>query len=155
MKKVPLLICLVLGAVLLTSAGGAGAWWYFKPKDGAHDTVQAKARPPADKTDYKYISLDKVIVMLRSSNGEPMAHYLAIDLVFKSSAETERITKEQLPLLRSVAVRALSLHTLETAGRLSIDQLTAQINEAYNTSYETDQREKPFSEAMIGKLVIE
>ena len=43
-----------------------------------------------DKQEYKYVTLDKVIVMLRNQAGEPMSHYLAVDLVFKTAVEKEK-----------------------------------------------------------------
>lgn len=153
MKKIAIIVSAALGAVLLLSAGGAAAWWHLKPKNAEHEAAEKAAREA--KIDYKYVSLDKVIVMLRSGGGEPMSHYLAVDLVFKTAAEHEKVTKDHLPLLRSVAVKALSAHTLESAGKLTIDQFATEINEAYAKSYDSDKRDKPFSEALIGKLIIE
>ncbi|HSI60748.1 MAG TPA: flagellar basal body-associated FliL family protein [Ideonella sp.] len=152
MKKIPLLIATVVGAVLLLGAGGAGAWWYMRPQTGA---AHQEAPPEPDKTVYKYVSLDKVIVMLRGAEGKPLSNYLAVDLVLKTSAEQEKATKEHLPLLRSVTVKALSSYTLASAGQMSIDQFTADINRAFKESYAHDRREQPFAEAMIGKLIIE
>ena len=153
MKKITVIVSAALGAVLLLSAGGAAAWWHLQPKDPVAEA--AKAAEAAAKIDYKYVSLDKVIVMLRSGSGEPMSHYLAVDLVFKTAVDTERVTKDHLPLLRSVAVKALSQHTMQSAGNLSIDQFATEINDAYDKSYAADHREKPFAEALIGKLIIE
>jgi len=156
MKKIPLLISVVVGATLLLGAGGAAAWWYLKPKAGASTTSPAAAAEPEhDKTVYKYVSLDKVIVMLRGAEGKPLSNYLAVDLVLKTSAEQEKATKDHLPLLRSVTVKALSSYTLASAGQMTIDQFTTDINRAFKESYARDHREQPFAEAMIGKLIIE
>src|SRR6185369_8822337 len=103
----------------------------------------------------KYVSLEKVIVMLRRGPSDPLAHYMAVDLVFKTSEDKEKVTREHLPMLRSVAVRALSAFDMEKAGPMTIDQVAAEINRAFQDSYARDHREKPFSEAMIGKLIIE
>ena len=94
-------------------------------------------------------------VMLRTAEGEPMSHYLSIDLVFKTAAANEKKTKEHLPLLRSLAVRALSSYTLDKASRMNIDQVARDLNLAFARSYAESRIEKPFSEAMIGKLIIE
>lgn len=153
MKKITVIVSVALGAVILLSAGGAAAWWHLKPKDPNAEAIAAAAK--AAKVEYKYVSLDKVIVMLRGGSGEPMSHYLAVDLVFKTPTEQEKLTKDHLPLLRSVAVKALSAHTLESAGKLTIDQFATEINGAYDKSYGDDKREKPFAEALIGKLIIE
>lgn len=120
----------------------------------AHKAVTAEQAKP-DSNSYKYINLDKVIVMLRGKAGEPASHYLAMDLVIKTREEQERAVKDHLPMLRSVAVRSLSSYSLDKAGLMSIDQFTADINKAFSESYKREQREKPFTEAMISKLIIE
>lgn len=155
MTKARQLIAFSLVGLAMAGLGGGGAWWWLKGRTPAADTEQAPAKPVYDKQEYKYISLDKVIVMLRGQSGEPMAHYLAVDLVFKAPAEKERTVKEHLPLLRSVAVSALSTYPLEKAAKMSIEELAAEINAAYQASYERDRKEQPFVEALIGKLIIE
>jgi flagellar protein FliL len=152
MKKSVLLIIALASLLLL---GGGGGWWWWQSKAKAATAAGQPAKPAIDKTDYRYITLDKVIVMLRNANGDSGSHYLAVDLVFKTAAEHERMTKDHLPLLRSVAVKALSGYTLETASQLTIDQVTNDVNNAFTKSYAADQREKPFALAMIGKLIIE
>ncbi|HEX6735102.1 MAG TPA: flagellar basal body-associated FliL family protein [Azonexus sp.] len=136
----------LLGAL---AAGGAAAWQFLRPAAADGD------RPVVDNQVYKYISLDKVIVMLRGRPGEPMSHYMAVDLVFKTPHQHEKITKEHLPMLRSIAVKALSDYTFENAGMMTIDQFAAGINRAYSERYAREQQEKPFAEVMIGKLIIE
>jgi len=157
MTKTRQLIAFTLVGLAMAGLGGGGAWWWLKNRAPAADTAQAQAqaKPDYDKQEYKYVSLDKVIVMLRGQAGEPMAHYLAVDLVFKAPAEKERTVKEHLPLLRSVAVSALSTYPLEKASKMTITELATDINAAYQASYERDRKEKPFVEALIGKLIIE
>lgn len=148
--KSRLTIALVAGAIALAGAAG----WYLKPM--ALAAVQPGAEQKAtDKRPQKYVNLEKVIAMLRGRDGEPLSHYVAVDLVFKSAADKEKTTKEHLPLLRSIAVKALSAYTFEKAGTLTIDQLTADMNRAYNDSYARDNREMPFSEVLVGKFIIE
>lgn len=147
MSKLKLILIGLLAAVLLLVAGGATAWWLLRPRDAAQEEV--------DTREYRYVSLDKVIVMLRGKTGEPMSHYLAVDLVFKTLVETEKTTKEHLPLLRSVAVKALSAYTLDRAGQMTVDEFATDINRAFSESYASERAEKPFVEAMIGKLIIE
>src|SRR5688572_20652891 len=108
---------LVAVTVLAVGIGAGTAWWMMKG-GGAISSAQAAPVPeegPADDRIYKYVSLEKVIVMLRGVAGEPAPHYLALDLVFKTPEETERTTREHLPLLRSVAVKELSTLTMDHA----------------------------------------
>lgn len=132
-------------------------WWLLQKQIAVASATAADepARQPIDTRAFKYVSMDKVIVMLRNAAGEPVSHYLALDLVFMTPLESERITRDHLPLLRSVAVKALSDLTMEAASQLTVEQLARQINEAYEQTYANDPKGKPFAEAMISKLIIE
>jgi flagellar protein FliL len=152
MNKTKLLVVGVLAGVLIASAGGAAAWWGLR---ATQPGTGGEPRPVAEKHPPKYVSLEKVIVMLRRASGDPMSHYLAVDLVFKTFDKQEKVTREHLPMLRSVAVRALSTLTPAQAGSMSIDQLAEEVKRAYSESYAAEQREQPFSDVMIGKLIIE
>lgn len=151
MKRNKLIIAIVAAFLLSASAGGAVAWWALKPKaaEAAADSSVV------DHQEYRYLNLEKVIVMLRGTAGEPMSHYLAVDLVFKTPLKTEKTTKEHLPLLRSVTVMALSAYTLEKASAMSIDEFAKEISGAINDRYAAEHGEKPFAEVMISKLIIE
>lgn len=156
-KNTLLLLVLALVLILVAALAGGGVWWWQQRQAAAHaaQPAQAASAPKADGQAYKYVTLDKVIVMLRGTEGQPVSHYLAVDLVFKTRVDQEKTVKEHLPLLRSVAVRSLSAYTMDKAGMMSIDQFAADINGAFSESYQREQREKPFAEAMIGKLIIE
>ncbi|MDF1484211.1 flagellar basal body-associated FliL family protein [Ramlibacter sp. H39-3-26] len=151
------ILAFVAGGVCLAAAGAGGAWWLLRAQPGAESAAVAVQEKPEKVVlhDAKYVSLDKVIVMLRSRPGEPLSHYLAIDLVFRTAVKSEKTVREQLPLLRSIAVRFLSTYTMEQAGMISVDDLTTAINGAYAQSYAQDEAPMPFSDVMIGKLVIE
>lgn len=153
MKKSQKIIALVLVGILLAAASGGAVWWWLQR--AAPSAAAAPAKPAFDKQEYKYVSLDKVIVMLRGGASEQQSHYLAVDLVFKMVLEKEHKVKEDLPLLRSIAVMALSKYPLEKASAMTVEQLAADINAAYVASYKHDNHEKPFVEAMISKLIIE
>jgi flagellar FliL protein len=143
------------GVALVSAAAAAGAaWWFSKPASPAVPGAEAK-KAEVSKKPAKYVTLDKVIVMLRRSPGDTEAHYLSADLVLASSDEKERATKEHLPLLRSIAVRALSGYTLPVASSMTVEQYADHLNKTFNASYAHERIEKPFSEVMIGKLIIE
>jgi flagellar FliL protein len=148
MNKIKIFGAFTLMAVLGAAGGSGGAWWFIKHA-GAHEP--ARQAPVA----YKYTSLDKVIVMLRAKGGGNTPHYLAIDLVFKTAPGHDAATREQLPLLRSLAVRTLSDLSYETATSMTVDQFAQSLNTAYAENYSKDGREQPFAEAMVAKLLIE
>jgi flagellar FliL protein len=152
MKASKLVTIVVLVGLASMAAGGAATGWLLH----RHGSPQTDSKAlEIDTRAYKYINLEKVVIMLRSATGAPDPHYLALDLVFKTPTDTEAITREHLPLLRSVAVKALSSLTLQSASSLTIEELSRLINEAYSQTYAHDRAGAPFVEAMIGKLIIE
>lgn len=149
------ILILALVGLLMAAGGGGGAWWWLQ-RSGHAGTAQATTPSMVlDKQEYRYVTLDDVIVMLRSKTGEPLSHYMAVDLVFKTALDKERIVKSHLPLLRAVAVKALSAYPLDKASATTVEQLSADLNAAYQASYQQDRHEMPFSEALVSKLIIE
>ncbi len=154
------IVAALLGVTVLALGLGAGATWWFMKGGTAISSAEAapvpkEEEPEPDDRVYKYVSLEKVIVMLRGVEGEPAPHYLALDLVFKTPEESERTTREQLPLLRSLAVKELSTLTMDRAGKMTVEELTATMDQAFATKYAKDRAERPFTDVMIGKLIVE
>jgi flagellar FliL protein len=147
------LIIALAGVALAAAAAAGGAMWYMKPAPAAAGAVAAKPAPEKKLT--KYVTLDKVIVMLRRAPNVAAAHYLSVDLVLATAPEDEKTTKEHLPLLRSIAVSALSARTMAEASAMTVDQYAAELNKTFSASYAKDNQVKPFSEVMVGKLIIE
>jgi flagellar FliL protein len=142
------------GVALLSAAIAGGAAWWLIPKvatpaGAAPKKVEVSKKPP------KYITLDKVIVMLRRGPAEGETHYLSADLVLATTDDKEKNAKEHLPLLRSIAVRALSGYTLQVASSMTVEQYAEQLNKSFDANYANERLEKPFSRVMIGKLIIE
>jgi flagellar FliL protein len=149
------LIGAFFGVALLAAGAAGGAMWYLSPaQHGASAKAEPEKKAP-EKKPTKYVTLDKVIVMLRRAPNETAAHYISVDLVMATTAAQEKEAKEHLPLLRSIAVSALSSYTLAEANAMSPDQYAALLNKTFNANYEKENHEKPFSEVMIGKLIIE
>ena len=147
----------VLVAVLAAGAAGGAMWYLAKPVAAHGDSAEAKAPPPpaTGKKARKFLTLDKVIVMLRRGPGDSDTHYLSADLVIATTEEKEKLTKDHLPLMRSIAVSTLSSFPLDKAQTMTVEEYAEQINKAFNVSYEREQMEKPFTEVMVGKLIIE
>jgi flagellar FliL protein len=171
-SKIKIVAALLAVAVFMAAAGAAAAWYGLRARaPGVAGAAPAASAPPAqaaaasqaaavaavvvDTGPQKYVTLEKVIVMLRREPGETVTHYLAADLVFRTPEDKERIARDHLPMLRSIAVKTLSTLSVDKAGTMSIDQYATEINRAFSESYAREHREKPFSEAMIGKLIIE
>ncbi len=157
-SKLKMIIGVVAVAVLSAAAAG-GAMWWMQPQaaqagDAAHAAETPKKKEKSDEP-VKYVTLDKVIVMLRRAPNEAQAHYLSTDLVLATDEKREKLTKDHLPLLRAVAVRALSAHTLAEASGMTVEQYAEQLNKTFDANYASEEREKPFDEVMIGKLIVE
>lgn len=154
MKNMKMILAFLVVAVIGAGVAG-GAVWYLS-KGAAAGTAEAKkAERHDDGKPPKYLTVEKVIIMLKRSPGDTATHYLSTDLVITTSEDKEKVAKEQLPMLRSVAVRTLSALPLATAQTMTIDQYAAELNKAYDETYAHDKRDKPFSEVMIGKLILE
>ncbi|MBA5688822.1 flagellar basal body-associated FliL family protein [Rugamonas apoptosis] len=154
MKNMKMIIAFVVVAVIGAGVAG-GAVWYLSKGASAGTTEAKKAERHDDGKPPKYLTVEKVIIMLKRSPGDTATHYISADLVVTTSEEKEKVAKEQLPMLRSVAVRTLSALPLATAQTMTIDQYAAELNKAFDETYAHDKRDKPFSEVMIGKLILE
>jgi flagellar FliL protein len=151
------MIVAIAAAVVVSAAGAGGAVWWFMPKPAVAAGKEAKkeAEKPKDGKPVKYVTLDKVIVMLRRGPNEAESHYLSTDLVLATEPDKEKEAKENLPLLRSLAVRTLSSYTMAEASAMTVEKYAEQLNHSFNADYERTHTEKPFAEVMIGKLIIE
>jgi flagellar FliL protein len=156
MSKMKMIIA-IAGAVIVSAAGAGGAVWWFMPKPAvaAGAAKKAEADKAREGKPVKYVTLDKVIVMLRRGPDDNDTHYLSTDLVLSTEASKEKETKENLPLLRSLAVRTLSAYTMKEAAGMTVEQYADQLNKSFDANYEHEHTEKPFVQVMIGKLIIE
>jgi flagellar FliL protein len=148
------LILAFAGVALAAAAAAGGAMWYMNPAPVKGAQVEAP-KPEPEKKLTKYVTLDKVIVMLRRAPNEPVAHYLSVDLVLATTPEQEKDTQAHLPLLRSIVVSTLSARTLAEASAMSVDQYAQELNKTFDANYAKENHVKPFSEVMVGKLIIE
>jgi len=148
---------MMIGVLLLVAGAAAGGTWaYMNSRGTAPATrVAAHVEPKQENREFRYVTLDKVIVMLRDDNGGPAAHYLSTDLVFRTTEESEKKVKEQLPYLRSVTVATLSSYSTGKAGLLSVEQYRKLLADAFAAAYARDAQEKPFLDVMVGRLIIE
>jgi len=145
-----MIIVVVLVGLIAAAVGGAGAWWFTRSA-----SLPTHKRGEDPNAVHKFVTLEKVTVMLRRGTQDTSSHFLVADLVFKTTEKKEKHAREQLPLLQSVAVRALSALTMEKAAGMTVDQIADEVGRAFTASYEGEQRDKPYSEVMVGRLIIE
>lgn len=145
---------MVAGAALASAAVAAGAAWYFSTS-AAHLAPGATPAVATEKEPVKFVTLDNVVVMLRRAPGEGGTHYLSANLVLATSEEKAKQVKEHLPLLRSLTVGELSALTLSAASSMTVTQVGEQLNKSFSANYAQKGRDKPFSEVMLARLIIE
>jgi hypothetical protein len=87
--KMKLIAGFIAVAVLAAGAAGGAMWYMAKPVAGHADAAEAKAPPPpaTGKKARKFLTLDKVVVMLRRGPGDTDTHYLSADLVVATTEE--------------------------------------------------------------------
>ncbi|MDW5417415.1 MULTISPECIES: flagellar basal body-associated protein FliL [unclassified Iodobacter] len=142
------IIFIVLGLLVAAGVGG-GAAYYFK-QDSAPKVVKH------EPIEYKFATVDKIIVMLRNDDGSSLStHYIAVDLVFRTSKEKEAEIKNHLPFLKSTAVKVLSHLNLTIANKMTIEDYHSLLNKEFATAYIGGGSEKPFSDVMVSKLIVE
>ncbi|KWH08514.1 flagellar basal body rod protein [Burkholderia territorii] len=153
------LVVLSLCAVLLVAVAAGGTWAYFRLGEKKQPAAEAQAPHGADK--FKYVGAERIVVMLRQPDGErsvPMyseAHYAALDIVLKTTPENEAAVREQLLLLRSLVVGAVSHYTVDQIRTTSIDAVAAELNRTFVESYKSRQAQMPFETVMISKMLAE
>jgi flagellar protein FliL len=157
-SKMKLIVAFVFVAITGALVAGSAVWWLYLSKPAAaaagHASAEFEAAPTGKKA-HKYLTLEKVIVMLRRNPGDSATHYMSTDIVITTSEEKEKQAKEHLPLLRSIAVKSLAAYSIDKAEAMTVDQFADLLNRAFEASYVSQRAEKPFSEVMIGKLIIE
>ena len=150
-------VIFAVSMLLTLLLGGGGTYWWLQQQGGVaalHSPLREPVAAAEPATPKRYLTLDKIIVMLREA-GQDELHYMSIDLVFRTDNEQQAQVKEQLPLLKSIAVRALSQLTRTQAAAMSVDQFQALLLQRYGEAYRKDQQPQPFSDVMVSKLIVE
>lgn len=151
MNSKTLVAILLAVIVLLLAAGGAGFWWIQQQAGSKHSEAVA---PVEKKAPGRFISQEKIIVMLKSATPDSQA-YMSVDLVFRSSDELLPQAKEQLPFMKSIAVRALSNLSREQAASMTVDDFQLLLMQSYTETYRKEQLTRPFSDVLVSKLIVE
>ncbi|KZE31744.1 flagellar FliL protein [Crenobacter luteus] len=146
------IVVVALGMVVALAAGAGGVYWWANSERPPAEPGQRVAAADAPS---RFVGLDKVVVMLKGEAGAGELHYMAVDLVFRTTEQDEKSLKAQLPYLKTVAVRALSQLELARASAMGIDDYQALLAKAYTAAYAAEAGGRPFSEVMVGKLIIE
>lgn len=153
-------LVIVLVTLLVAILGGGGYAWYAKagpfavPAAAAAEAAPAPPPHPTAPPEH-FVTLDKLVVMLRNEPQQTRARYLAIDLVFACDDKKKAArAKAQLPLLRSIAHRSLAGYRPDEIRQMEIDDLVAMLESEYRKTYGGEE-EMPFSQVMIARMMLE
>ena len=152
MKKVAIGVVV---AVLLCLGAAGGAWWWLQKQAAAAEPAEVSG-PSLDSRQASYVSLDKIVVMLKTDQGERIGNsYMSLDLVLRTDKPREKALKAELPMLKGVAVRTLSQVGLTQARGMSIDQWTELLSADLVAAYASHPDLRLFDKVMVSRLIIE
>lgn len=150
MKK-SMVIVIALALVVCAAVAGAAGWWSQQQKTSA--APAPAAAPAMNPRQAAYVTLEKVVVMMRSESGR--THYVSADLVLSTDKPHEKAAKAALPMLKGVAVRSFSKVSLEQGREMSIDQWADVLQRDLMAAYDAQPDLRPFDGVMLSRLIIE
>jgi flagellar FliL protein len=109
----------------------------------------APQEPKKEKSDkpVKYVTLDKVIVMLRRGPNEATTP-LPVDRPGAGHRPRKRKGNQGTPAAAARGRRAHALgYTLAEASTMTVEQYAEQLNKTFNASYAQRRTEKPFAKS--------
>lgn len=156
-----ILIMLILNTLL--AVGGIGFTFTLyqsvqqmaqaAPNEAEDAASEAAEEAQAEKVEYQFHPVDKVIVSLA---GEGREHYIVFDLVLQAGLETEKKKLEQIdPMVRNSAVAHFtSLKFQELRGQ-AIPQLQTALEAAILNDFSARNLLVPFEHVLISKMIVQ
>lgn len=145
---------IIIGLVLLVCVGAAGGvWWWVQQQGSAAPAAGSAVKLDASKP--SYLTLDKIVVMLRSEPERRHNTYASVDLVFRTDKAHTKEVQGELPMLKGVAVRALSKVDVAKAKAMTIEEWTDLLSNDLMAAYEQQPSRRAFDQVMLSRLIIE
>jgi flagellar FliL protein len=158
MKRKLIVIAMVLAAAIAAGVATAVLGGIWSPGASRAKTPGAAAAPkaaPAAMIRPRYVTLERLIVMLRDRAPAAHPHYLSLDLVFGAAdAKQEKRLREQLPMLRALAYRTLAGYDAGQVRQMPVDALAAKLKAGYVLTYGTAEA-LPFADVLISKMMVD
>lgn len=146
---------IIIGVALLVCVGAAGgAWWWVQQQSAAAPTQTARMAK-LDPSQPNYLTLDKIVVMLRPEPDRQQNTYVSVDLVFRTDKAHAKEFKGELPMLKGVAVRTLSKLDVHQAKAMAIEEWTDLLSRDLISAYEQQPSPRVFDQVMVSRLIIE
>ncbi|WP_459624910.1 flagellar basal body-associated FliL family protein [Burkholderia sp. 3C] len=159
MKRKLIVIGIVLAAAIAAGVATAvlgGIWSPGASRAKAPGTAAvSKAAAPAATIRPHYVTLERLIVMLRDRVPAAHPHYLSLDLVFGAAdTKQEKRLREQQPMLRALAYRTLAGYDVDQVRQMPVDALAAKLKAGYLAAYGTTEA-LPFADVLISKMMVD
>lgn len=146
---------LVVAAALVVCAATVGGAWWWVQQQAAHNAASQKVAPVIDMEQASYVTLEKIVVMLNSEAPRVRNFYLAADLVLRTDKIHEKAVRAELPMLKGVAVQALSRMQVEQARGMSMEEWSGLLQRELMGAYEEHPHLRLFDRVMVSRLIIE
>lgn len=146
---------IIIGVALLVCAGMAGGAWWWMQQQSAVASVKSTPMAKLDASQPSYLTLDKIVVMLRPEPERSQNTYVSVDLVFRTDKVHAKEFKGELPMLKGVAVRTLSKLDVHQAKAMAIEEWTDLLSRDLIAAYEHQPSPRVFDQVMVSRLIIE
>ena len=148
-----------IGLVLLI-AGGAGGALLFQNFNGFRDDHNEEAKVVKRAKPFDYIELNKIMVsvpLTMASDGSASSIYrvCSLDMAFEVNAKDKDKFKNITPLVRSIAIQALSVHTYDKIRNVPLEQLQNDVSTRMLSIADSRHIDRPFNAAIITQLLCE
>lgn len=148
-----------IGLVLLI-AGGAGGALLFQNFNGFRDDHNEEAKVVKRAKPFDYIELNKIMVSVPltvASDGSASSIYrvCSLDMAFEVNSKDKDKFKNITPLVRSIAVQALSVHTYDKIRNVPLEQLQNDVSTRMLSIADSRHIDRPFNAAIITQLLCE
>ena len=146
---------IMIGVVLLVCMGAAGGAWWWVQQQGFTASAKPVQVATLDASQPSYVTLDKIVVMLRPEPELLQNTYISVDLVFRTDKAHAKEFKGELPMLKGVAVRTLSKVSVTQAKAMVIEEWTDLLSRDLIAAYEQQPSPRVFDQVMVSRLIIE
>jgi flagellar protein FliL len=161
LKSKPVIAAIALGLVIAGGAGGAVLFQKFNGfrDDHSHDNQEVRAVKSSSKP-FNYVELDKIMVSVPLTVGpdgtaSSIYRVCSMNMAFEVNEKDKDKFKNIMPLVRSFAVQALSVHSYDEVRHAPLDKLQNDVSTRMLSIAESRHVDRPFNAAIITQLLCE
>jgi flagellar FliL protein len=147
-------------ALCLVIAGGAGGAVLFQKFMGFRDDPSQEAKVIKSSKAFNYVELDKIMVSLPTTAAQeglaPPPHRIcSLNMAFEIERKNKDKFRDVTPLIRSIAVQALSTHSYSEIRSMPLEQLQNDVSANMLKIAASRHLDRPFNSAIVTQLLCE